>query len=131
MKSELLPCPFCGGEARTHYVKGYELWEVSCGQCGVELSSYLSEADAINAWNRRAEESRSNCEVLRSNCEVQQWIPVTERMPETEGTYLTFCRYRDGDTVQKLKLWKGGAFTSEPRQVLFWRELPADPEVTE
>ena len=51
--SDLKPCPFCGGEARTHYVKGYELWEVSCGQCGSELSAYLSEAEAIEAWNRR------------------------------------------------------------------------------
>ena len=52
-RGKLLPCPFCGGEARTHYVKGYELWEVSCGQCGVEMSAYLSEAEAIEAWNRR------------------------------------------------------------------------------
>lgn len=128
MKSELLPCPFCGGKAKV--MQSHNPY-VICENCHVSTPMFSWKQDAVAAWNRRAEESRSDCEVLRSNCEVPQWIPVTERMPETEGTYLTFCRYRDGETVQKLKLWKGGAFTSEPRQVLFWRELPADPEVTE
>ena len=44
------------------------------------------------------------------------------------GPYLTFCRYRDGSTAQKIKLWKDGTFTSEMKLVTHWMRLPAGPE---
>ena len=54
--SELLPCPFCGGEAET-YSKDYgdvHYWRVVCNglQCAV-LGVFHSEAEAIEAWNTR------------------------------------------------------------------------------
>ena len=65
---------------------------------------------------------------IKEGSGMSNWISVNDRMPERRGTYLTFCRYRDGDTAMKIKLWKDGAFTSEARAVTHWMELPADPE---
>jgi Lar family restriction alleviation protein len=59
-EGELLPCPFCGGEAITNYKRFYGLkpiirFGVSCqGDCGIFLDERAkSEAEAIAAWNRR------------------------------------------------------------------------------
>ncbi|NBI63698.1 restriction alleviation protein, Lar family [Clostridiales bacterium] len=55
--TEPLPCPFCGGEARS-----YEMARrtggpsyVRCGNCGTETTGYPSKEKAIAAWNRRDE----------------------------------------------------------------------------
>jgi len=57
---KLLPCPFCGGEARWRYRK--PIGWVMCKKCGASsatLSDKYEEADcqqeAIAAWNRRVD----------------------------------------------------------------------------
>lgn len=58
---ELLPCPFCGGDARL-LDKGGDEYDVCCGttqcyaSCGADW--YLERARAIEAWNRRAMATR-------------------------------------------------------------------------
>ncbi len=62
-KSELKPCPFCGGEAEMgvkHGSYGYtpDIYYVKCKRCGqkVEVVSerYKNLSDiAVGAWNRR------------------------------------------------------------------------------
>ena len=55
-EAKLLPCPFCGGEARlrqilnTHVVECGKCWAHSANVAGV---NYTKE-QAIEAWNRRA-----------------------------------------------------------------------------
>lgn len=61
---ELKPCPFCGGEAE---IVTLDIWDknapvgVGCSMCPVILAEYsdykrfATEADAIEAWNTRAE----------------------------------------------------------------------------
>ena len=57
-KAELLPCPFCGGEA--HFEMDDDRWEwVECGSCGMQgnRSASLMEdckPKLAEAWNRRA-----------------------------------------------------------------------------
>ena len=60
--TELLPCPFCGGEAAL--VPTLETtvreWFVKCSnlECSVlacRTKRYYTEAEAISAWNTRAE----------------------------------------------------------------------------
>lgn len=60
--TDLLPCPFCGGEARAFYsgttsllVSDYRTWSfVQCTECGAKVKSELSGPAAILNWNRRA-----------------------------------------------------------------------------
>lgn len=52
--SELLPCPFCGGEADI-YAISENIMNVRCTNCYGETCSYFKAKDAIEAWNTRAE----------------------------------------------------------------------------
>ena len=60
---------------------------------------------------------------------MSNWISVNDRMPERRGTYLTFCRFRDGQTEIKVKLWAPAiGFTSQAKAVTHWMPLPDAPE---
>ena len=58
MSNELKPCPFCGGEAVILKADQYHVFPysyyVSCTKCTVGLGPLDTEAEAIEAWNRRA-----------------------------------------------------------------------------
>ena len=66
--AELLPCPFCGGRAYIGQTKKslYLQYTVSCGnsRCiahGLSnpfVTHYLTENDAIKAWNTRTPKER-------------------------------------------------------------------------
>jgi Lar family restriction alleviation protein len=50
--TDLLPCPFCGGEPAPHdYEDGY--WQIVC-TCTAFGALRGTEAEAITAWNTRA-----------------------------------------------------------------------------
>lgn len=63
MNNTLLPCPFCGGDARikSRYI-GYgsvglgarDWYTVECNECRAKSDEYGAELEAITAWNRRA-----------------------------------------------------------------------------
>ena len=57
--SELLPCPFCGGEAELvpGLLGGYQVYcSNDFDKCGVipMTLAFVTEAEAIEIWNRRA-----------------------------------------------------------------------------
>jgi len=53
MKTELKPCPFCGGEANVFYVDHYEGYFIAkCNECGATIRRSESK-EAIKAWNAR------------------------------------------------------------------------------
>lgn len=56
MSDELLPCPFCGGEARIETYAGTAC-AVVCQMChGGTMTMRFDDAQlAVDAWNRRAE----------------------------------------------------------------------------
>ena len=56
---ELLPCPFCGGEAiltsrETNYFA--TRYFVMCEQCHAESKNCQHKEDAVYAWNKRADQ---------------------------------------------------------------------------
>ena len=67
--NELLPCPFCGGEAFVNddptgnggkpHMSGNvglgRLWSVECDECGADAGFWQDRDVAIAAWNTRAE----------------------------------------------------------------------------
>lgn len=78
MSNTLLPCPFCGGEARikSRYI-GYgsvglgarDWYTVECNECRAKSDEYGAELEAIAAWNRRAEPEINAAPVVRG-----EWI---------------------------------------------------------
>lgn len=69
--TKLLPCPFCGGEAQVaRTAAGY--WAAYCEEpmCG-RVGNFKTEAEAIEAWNTRAERT---CEYV-----------IEDNMNESEG----------------------------------------------
>lgn len=55
---ELLPCPFCGGEAYNAINCGDDFNEypfsVECNKCAATTDFYSDDESAVEAWNRRA-----------------------------------------------------------------------------
>lgn len=67
--SELLNCPFCGGEAKRNDDK--QNWgDVFCSNCGCHMAEGGMEK-AIKAWNTRS-----------------GWVSVDERLPEPDVVVL-------------------------------------------
>lgn len=61
MSSGLLPCPFCGGEARVFFSEEGGAWDVQCQECGA-MPFAIGRRDAqvgdpaarlAALWNRR------------------------------------------------------------------------------
>lgn len=48
----LEPCPFCGGAAEIVHARNYYAW---CDSCETRGDWYSTEAEAIKAWNTRAQ----------------------------------------------------------------------------
>ena len=58
---ELKPCPFCGGEVRIDAID-IDCFMVGCRNkdciCHVTGAAYDTLWDAVEAWNRRADDAR-------------------------------------------------------------------------
>lgn len=53
---ELLPCPFCGGDAEYTYTRILGDHSVECKQCTAMVCAKPLKEQAIEAWNKRTGE---------------------------------------------------------------------------
>lgn len=88
-RQKLKPCPFCGGKAVI--LAGFEehIW-IFCEECKAEISAHTTEAEAIEAWNKRVEPP------------ADQWIPCDIAVPaEPVGEYYkdVQIKKRSGEVV--------------------------------
>ncbi|MDD4565493.1 MAG: Lar family restriction alleviation protein [Eubacteriales bacterium] len=56
MDKRLKPCPFCEGDARLALWGQYRVY---CIECRANSGDYLTDKEAIIAWNQRAYENQS------------------------------------------------------------------------
>lgn len=54
MSTNLKPCPFCGSVAIVWMQAGHAHY-LECSHCGGRIRPHIDKAEAIEAWNRRAE----------------------------------------------------------------------------
>ena len=112
---ELKPCPFCGGDkvwirqidmGKFHYAE--------CQGCLAITTYHDTKAEAITAWNRRAD----------------GWIPVTERLPEDTRDVLVWCGITEkGCYSPSQHMWGVYDDGYSPIPVTHWMPLPQPPEV--
>jgi Lar family restriction alleviation protein len=117
--TDLKPCPFCGGEKVE--IKGAYVRHafIECCKCGIAMVAGESKAEAIAAWNRRAD----------------GWIPVTERLPEEDNEeYLTCYATKDGIGVPTIRTYIQGRWYADCEYVgrskglvTHWMPLPQPP----
>ena len=85
--SELLPCPFCGGEAEvvTGLIGGYN---VACMRVDCDLSPITrgcaTEAEAIAAWNSRADYHGYEQAAIEAWESIKAWNSRVERTCKQE-----------------------------------------------
>ena len=97
MSEELKPCPFCGGEAEIYNDGFGGNWAVRCA-CGAEVSGYIeTEAEAVAAWNTRAERTCDECQfdavpATDENMAKRGW--VRERTCRNMGYYIDHTRFK-------------------------------------
>lgn len=63
---KLLPCPFCGGEAKKEDIPYTKNVEIKCSRCQVSMlqkafrPNEITEIDVVKTWNTRAVADWSN-----------------------------------------------------------------------
>ena len=68
--------------------------------------------------------------LIANGVTVQEWIPVTERLPEKSGEYLiTYCGDYDGVCVLYYEVLKTkGKWRTRWKEVTHWMPLPTPPK---
>lgn len=91
--SELLPCPFCGGEAEPFnpFDNADGTWCVLCSECASATGFEQTEAEAIAAWNTRVDYHGYEQAAIEAWESIKAWNSRAERTCKNENGYCTKC----------------------------------------
>jgi hypothetical protein len=128
MMSELMPCPFCGSEARVDYNFGRDPW-VQCTNieaCGAtDGAVWETEDEAIKHWNRRAPVSTPQQSAQRASVDT----PKLRELAQAWSDAATECwpsRTLEGwdALIAHINAW-GSTGTDAPADPMDW-PIPCD-----
>ena len=91
--SELLSCPFCGGEAETltaESMYGGYLFGIMCNDCRSRGDVYDTEVEAIAAWNTRADYHGYEQAAIEAWESIKAWNSRAERTCHNVSTTSSF-----------------------------------------
>lgn len=86
--AKLLPCPFCGGDARLGTWTGESLWshdivtwaEVKCPDCDAQRGTECDEGEgdavtlAVRAWNTRVKPKKPPVPAWKREGFISEWL---------------------------------------------------------
>lgn len=81
---ELLPCPFCGGEAKLRVSWGGHAPRAACQKCGAEGVYGETIIEAAEKWNTRTPDVAAEREACAQVAE-QNWNQKTANMIRARG----------------------------------------------
>ena len=88
--TDLLPCPFCGGEANT-VLKGSDDWHIECHDCASRSGIYGIRESAIAAWNTRTYYHGYEQAAIEAWENIKAWNTRAERTCKNEKGYCSEC----------------------------------------
>lgn len=128
---DLKPCPFCGGEAFAGTTLDHVCYVMCRSETCWSMVGYLpTEAEAIEAWNRRALSPAGTA----SEMEPVGWQPI-ETAPKDGTQVQVFCpTYFQGKGGITWAVWlNGGWLDAQVRRCdpTHWMPLPTPPKAGE
>ncbi|WP_260581222.1 Lar family restriction alleviation protein [Sphingopyxis sp. PET50] len=100
MSGDLKPCPFCGGAAafKSGFTDGRDIGRVLCTGCQASAYQFVRpKADAIAAWNARAEISSLRGEAADELAALRERVAVLEEHIREQSEH---CRVRIQDGIE-------------------------------
>jgi len=92
MTDILLPCPFCGGEAKIHDIEEQHYW-CECKKCGVATNGERAKDNAIASWNTRTPptgEWKNGADDEYPHCTICGYMPMFD--PHIDDIYYSpYC----------------------------------------
>ena len=109
MGDSLKKCPFCGSQ--NIIVSNWGMWSCWCADCKAKSEDGIYKKDAIEAWNRRTDNS---------------WISVEDRLPDEDDK----CLVWNGHHIFVAIYWGDGVwkFDSYACEITHWMPLPEPPK---
>lgn len=141
-ETTLLPCPFCGGEARCYPSDafnegGHFEFVVQCSSVDNHtlVNDYPTEAEAIAAWNTRAHGTLTAEQVskavyahsIHADCADADWQAIADELNATVGNGTCEPKWTLQGTTQTQEFWRcecgicGYEFGVEDRRSRPWQ----------